>query len=355
MGAMNYPSTTQALFALIVMIIVLLFILVYCCWGTFSCARNEDTSHAVEDGAAVVREIQGPGGRGHRMVIVPFSNMIYVGDPESRRIYEIPVEQDKPPAYTEVFDNVPPPPYSTRNRGSDTSSNSNSNNASNARVSLPDLPPSYDDCFSSSVDNKWPEVLEAILSEQAKRELEQQSSNTHFDEPFVTQLPALRLPSTLLMQNDILSTAQARRSLAESMPISPEVSTNQHTEPERSPSQDTSNQTMENEQANPSTVTNLLDLWAPPPPFQDQPEWNQNVNNEGTLLTASLPPPFTVSPNEDQIVTSEEDSVSSATDDELISSPSTSTTSSSSNENQETNVTQTQSENSHSTQDYSKV
>ncbi|CAL4085948.1 unnamed protein product [Meganyctiphanes norvegica] len=102
---MDYPSTTQALFALIVMIIVLLFILIYCCWGSFSCTQRNETAQEEEHGSPQNRQNNQQRGSdtAGRMVIVPFSNMIYVGDPETRQIYQIPIDQDKPPAYTDVF------------------------------------------------------------------------------------------------------------------------------------------------------------------------------------------------------------------------------------------------------------
>lgn len=169
-GAMNYPSTTQALFALIVMIIVLLFILVYCCWGTFSCARQDDASTA-EDGAVGTQQQAQQGGG--QMVIVPFSNMLYVGDPESRRIYQIPLDQDKPPAYTEVFTAGPPPPYSTGTTATDVSP-ATPGAEPESRALLPDLPPSYEDCLTNpSSDDK----TQAVAAEPTQDRTSAQGSN----------------------------------------------------------------------------------------------------------------------------------------------------------------------------------
>nr|XP_045587111.1 uncharacterized protein LOC123749048 isoform X1 [Procambarus clarkii]XP_045587112.1 uncharacterized protein LOC123749048 isoform X1 [Procambarus clarkii]XP_045587114.1 uncharacterized protein LOC123749048 isoform X1 [Procambarus clarkii] len=167
MGAMNYPSTTQALFALVVMIIVLLFILVYCCWGTFSCARQEDSSAAAEDGAVVTQPHGTQIIRGTHMVIVPINNMIYVGDPESRRIYQIPIRQDKPPAYTEAVSSGPPPPYAADNLTCDDNTLPNiSHSVPETRPTLPDLPPSYDACLSSPSSHVYQKVVNALLEQQ---------------------------------------------------------------------------------------------------------------------------------------------------------------------------------------------
>ncbi|XP_076032156.1 uncharacterized protein LOC143019977 isoform X2 [Oratosquilla oratoria] len=112
-ASMSYPSTTQALFALIVMIIVLLFIMVYCCWGTFSCASQNNPEDA--DGAEDSNRNNNNGSGSQAVVILPFSSMFYVGDSQ-RRIYEIG-GQDKPPAYSDVFGTAlgsrapMPPPY----------------------------------------------------------------------------------------------------------------------------------------------------------------------------------------------------------------------------------------------------
>ncbi|KAG0718680.1 hypothetical protein GWK47_051989 [Chionoecetes opilio] len=155
-GAMNYPSTTQALFALIVMIIVLVFILVYCCWGTFTCARQRQ-----EDAAAPATEDRaGPNGqqvrhilRGPHTVIVPINNMIYVGDPETHQIYQIPLDRDKPPAYTEVYRAGPPPPYRPDIVVSDSEVSSctttHMEHGDNITV-LPENPPTYDESLSAA-------------------------------------------------------------------------------------------------------------------------------------------------------------------------------------------------------------
>lgn len=356
-GAMNYPSTTQALFALIVMIIVLLFILVYCCWGTFSCARQEETPHNADEGAAVVREIQGPGGRGNRMVIVPFSNMIYVGDPESRRIYEIPVEQDKPPAYTEVYDGVPPPPYSTDNQRRNTPATVNANNVSNARPSLPDLPPSYEDCLSTIANNKWPEVLEALMAQQAKQELEQPSQpQSGSGERLVTQLPALRMPSMLLAHNDMFSNQQTVN-LRTANDVTSSQGIRQTREPQDSSVPTGFNPSTETEQSTSSVVTDLLDPWASSPPFPTSSTWNQNKSDEDGIPTSS-PPAYTASPLQYQNSTEDEGSISTSIDVDLASSPESESPISDSptlNNNYERNITQSSSESSHSTKEYSEV
>lgn len=157
---MNYPSTTQALFALIVMIIVLLFILVYCCWGTFACARQDEAAAPTPEDAA------GPNGqngvrhilRGPHTVIVPINNMIYVGDPETHQIYQIPLDRDKPPAYTEVFRAGPPPPYrpeaevTNGSSSSSTTTTTTTTPSQNNRTTLPENPPPYDDCLSTAAE-----------------------------------------------------------------------------------------------------------------------------------------------------------------------------------------------------------
>lgn len=158
-GAMNYPSTTQALFALIVMIIVLLFILVYCCWGTFACARQDEAAAPTPEDAA------GPNGqngvrhilRGPHTVIVPINNMIYVGDPETHQIYQIPLDRDKPPAYTEVFRAGPPPPYRpeaevTSSSSTTTTTTTTTPRQNDNRTMLPENPPPYDDCLSTAAE-----------------------------------------------------------------------------------------------------------------------------------------------------------------------------------------------------------
>lgn len=163
---MNYPSTTQALFALVVMIIVLLFILVYCCWGTFSCARQDDSSAAAEDGAGVNQQ-QRQQVVGNHMVIVPVNNMLYVGDPESHRIYQIPLEQDKPPAYTDVLNGGPPPPYTVDNSICNATTPNAPNVLPESRSLLPDLPPSYEECLSvRSSDQAWQTILNTIAGER---------------------------------------------------------------------------------------------------------------------------------------------------------------------------------------------
>ncbi|KAK7074608.1 hypothetical protein SK128_000673 [Halocaridina rubra] len=338
-GAMGYPSTTQALFALIVMIIVLFFILVYCCWGTFSCSRLEDSTNHAEDGGVVVREIQGPGGRGNRMVIVPFSNMIYVGDPESRRIYEIPVEQDKPPAYTEVYDNVPPPPYSTERQGRDTPSTGNSNNVSDTRRSTTDLPPSYEDCLTTTPnDEKWPEVFKALV-EQAKREREHPPSQGA-EERLVTQLPAVRMPSALLAQNYMLNTDRSTSSYHTTN--TPPQNLNQASEnhslqspPHLSP---------EEEPTSEPYIRNLLDVWS------------------AQAIPPSLINALNISDEERSAVwetDSSEDQESVTTDESVLISPSTMISATSDNAvlnvNLENNSSPSNNQSSHSTQDYSSV
>lgn len=130
------------------MIIVLLFILVYCCWGTFSCARQEDTTASTEEGTGPLAHAPGiQVVQGSHMVIVPISNMIYVGDPESRRIYQIPMEQDKPPAYTEVDSGRPPPPYVVDTSAPDATPDGDSSQPETTD-GLPELPPSYENCLS---------------------------------------------------------------------------------------------------------------------------------------------------------------------------------------------------------------
>lgn len=143
---MNYPSTTQALFALIVMVIVLLFILVYCCWGTLTCARQDEAAAPTSEDATGpnsqhdVRHIL----RGPHTVIVPINNMIYVGDPETHQIYQIPLDRDKPPAYTEIFRAGPPPPY----RPDTELSSTTTLRQQDSRSTLPESPPAYDECLT---------------------------------------------------------------------------------------------------------------------------------------------------------------------------------------------------------------
>ncbi|XP_042863754.1 uncharacterized protein LOC122248039 isoform X2 [Penaeus japonicus] len=198
-GAMNYPSTTQALFALIVMIIVLLFILVYCCWGTFSCARQDDASTA-EDGA-VGNQQQGQQGGG-QMVIVPFSNMLYVGDPESRRIYQIPLDQDKPPAYTEVFTAGPPPPYCTDTTTTDVSSNT-PDAEPETRNLLPDLPPSYEDCLSdpSSEDKSQAAATESTQDQTSNQESNNAQPSTDPSSPQTNSTTVSELQPAAIVSN----------------------------------------------------------------------------------------------------------------------------------------------------------
>ncbi|XP_042243265.1 uncharacterized protein LOC121880192 isoform X1 [Homarus americanus] len=170
-GAMNYPSTTQALFALIVMIIVLLFILVYCCWGTFSCTHQDESTATAEEGTVVAQQQGQQVVRGTHMVIVPINNMIYVGDPESRRIYQIPLNQDKPPAYTEAISGGPPPPYAADNSTSESPAPNTPNVLPETRTNLPDLPPSYNDCLSApSSDKLWQTILNDLAREQQGRQ-----------------------------------------------------------------------------------------------------------------------------------------------------------------------------------------
>ncbi|KAK3864775.1 hypothetical protein Pcinc_029555 [Petrolisthes cinctipes] len=173
-GTMNYPSSTQALFALIVMIIVLLFILVYCCWGTFSCARQDDASSS-EESRTRLGSSQQPVPhflQGGHAVIVPINNMIYVGDPESHRIFQIPLNQDKPPAYTEVYNGIPPPPYTTGNTSTpDPEPTRSAIDPPCMRRIVIDLPPSYNDCLhvppnDQGVLSPEPEPQDRVFSEQ---------------------------------------------------------------------------------------------------------------------------------------------------------------------------------------------
>lgn len=167
-GAMNYPSTTQALFALIVMIIVLLFILVYCCWGTFSCARQDEAAAPTPEDAA------GPNGqhgvrhilRGPHTVIVPINNMIYVGDPETHQIYQIPMDRDKPPAYTEVFRAGPPPPY--RPADTEVSSTTTTLRQDDNRTTLPESPPAYECLPAAPEEGVSPEPLTPEPDQEAQ-------------------------------------------------------------------------------------------------------------------------------------------------------------------------------------------
>ena len=165
---MNYPSTTQALFALIVMIIVLLFILVYCCWGTLSCARQEEAAPAPtteETPGANTQQGMRHILRGPHTVIVPINNMIYVGDPETHQIYQIPLDRDKPPAYTEVFRTGPPPPYISDTAASNSSeltsitTTTYSRDQQASRASLPESPPAYEECLSTPTQE-----LETVMS-----------------------------------------------------------------------------------------------------------------------------------------------------------------------------------------------
>nr|XP_053633393.1 uncharacterized protein LOC128689286 isoform X1 [Cherax quadricarinatus]XP_053633394.1 uncharacterized protein LOC128689286 isoform X1 [Cherax quadricarinatus]XP_053633395.1 uncharacterized protein LOC128689286 isoform X1 [Cherax quadricarinatus]XP_053633396.1 uncharacterized protein LOC128689286 isoform X1 [Cherax quadricarinatus] len=221
-GSMNYPSTMQALFALIVMIIVLLFILVYCCWGTFSCTRQEDTSAAAEDGTPVTQHQGQQVLRGTHMVIVPINNMIYVGDPETRRIYQIPIDRDKPPAYTEAVSSGPPPPYVSDNSTSDNTVQNLSQAVPETRTVLPDLPPSYDDCLSSSFSNEvWHTVVNNHVSASESWQVQpngQFGSDTGGQQPpelasnsmtidgldqRVTEAPGGRLESVILLPSNL--------------------------------------------------------------------------------------------------------------------------------------------------------
>ncbi|XP_045138103.1 uncharacterized protein LOC123520167 isoform X2 [Portunus trituberculatus] len=199
MGAMNYPSTTQALFALIVMIIVLLFILVYCCWGTFTCARQDDAAApSTEEGGGGtnthqnVRQIL----HGPHTVIVPINNMIYVGDPETHQIYQIPLDRDKPPAYTEVFHAGPPPPYRLDTIASDSSSTATANREQgDTRTSLPENPPAYDECLSATTEEFGGEQNRDAASVPPEQQQQQQEHTSASDTttPAVTESP----PSTI--------------------------------------------------------------------------------------------------------------------------------------------------------------
>lgn len=124
---MDYPSTTQALFALIVMIIVLAFILVYCCWGTFSCAESRDPT--MSEGNAESGQLP-TGDSNHSLFILPYRSMIYIGDGQTRQVYQIPLREDKPPSYKDIFNNLQPPPFYS------------------GSVSFldEDQPPTYEDC-----------------------------------------------------------------------------------------------------------------------------------------------------------------------------------------------------------------
>lgn len=125
---MSYPSTTQALFALVVMIIVLLFILVYCCSGTFPCNQADDNgvSNLDPTGRRIQNQMASLSSRTRRsafsenadlesgrrtVVIVPYNGMVYCHDRHSDTTIRIPT-RDKPPAYSDIF--TPPPPYSIR-------------------------------------------------------------------------------------------------------------------------------------------------------------------------------------------------------------------------------------------------
>ncbi|CAL4085946.1 unnamed protein product, partial [Meganyctiphanes norvegica] len=183
---MDYPSTTQALFALIVMIIVLLFILIYCCWGSFSCTQRNETAQEEEHGSPQNRQNNQQRGSdtAGRMVIVPFSNMIYVGDPETRQIYQIPIDQDKPPAYTDVFmaglPQVPPPPYS---------------NSSQRVPTNTDPPPAYEDVLTSS-------------SAQQEQQQQEQWTTVMLDPSILDNLDTSALPRltpNMLPANRIIS------------------------------------------------------------------------------------------------------------------------------------------------------
>ena len=140
---MENPSTTQALFALIVMIIVLLFILVYCCWGTMTCGRAvEQINPSQEDvNTNIYSQNQNSElpSNTRAVVIFPLNSMIYVGDGQNRRIYHIPSEDEKPPSYTDLYTRNPPPPYS---------SSISPNNVENQAIPL-DQPPSYEDYLNA--------------------------------------------------------------------------------------------------------------------------------------------------------------------------------------------------------------
>lgn len=191
---MNYPSTTQALFALIVMIIVLLFILVYCCWGTFTCARQDDAaSPSTEEGGGGsnnrqnVRQIL----HGPHTVIVPINNMIYVGDPETHQIYQIPLDRDKPPAYTEVFHAGPPPPYRPDTIASDSSSTTTSNREQDTRTVLPENPPAYDDCLSATTEFGGEQNRDAASVPPEQQQQQQQEDTPTSETPTDTTTPAV--------------------------------------------------------------------------------------------------------------------------------------------------------------------
>lgn len=193
---MNYPSSTQALFALIVMIIVLLFILVYCCWGTFSCSRQEDASApTTEEGAGSngqhgVRHIL----RGPHTVIVPINNMIYVGDPETHQIYQIPLDRDKPPAYTEVFRAGPPPPYRPDIAASDSElsgSTTTHREQHDNRTTMPESPPTYDECLTAAPEEFGAEQMSSDAASDTPQQQQQQEVAATSETPTGTPAPAV--------------------------------------------------------------------------------------------------------------------------------------------------------------------
>ncbi|XP_018027465.1 uncharacterized protein LOC108682739 isoform X2 [Hyalella azteca] len=125
----DYPSENQALFTLAVMVIVLLFILVYCCSGASPCSNTDISSTEVTSVLPdVTRRVlrnsvqprtQRPGSReqnvtrgDHRSrspaVIVP---MMCSGDENYNGPYHSKGKR-KPPAYEDLYQ--APPPYATR-------------------------------------------------------------------------------------------------------------------------------------------------------------------------------------------------------------------------------------------------
>lgn len=107
---MEYPAVTHTLFALTVMIIVLLIILGYCCWGAFTCGRR-DPLMDIENTQPSRRESQ----NSTAFVILPYRNMVYIGDRRTQQIFQYRLKNDKqlPPPYSEVDRYNSPPPYSS--------------------------------------------------------------------------------------------------------------------------------------------------------------------------------------------------------------------------------------------------
>ncbi|KAL7645390.1 UNVERIFIED_CONTAM: hypothetical protein RMT77_003776 [Armadillidium vulgare] len=112
---MDSTSTPQALFSLIVMIIVIAFVLFYFCWGIFNCRKKKNESRAGYD-----REEQNQGmeNRCPQIFVIPsYSNIIYISDGQTEQLYTISMPTDKPPSYNDVFPNVSPTPERIVNLG----------------------------------------------------------------------------------------------------------------------------------------------------------------------------------------------------------------------------------------------